>query len=264
MDSNPKPQDGQPGPNTLGKFAVKKAKPSSPRILLYGQGGIGKTTFGSKFPVPLFACFEKGLNSEALSGTDYLELGSWPDFLEFLSEFKKSSYKTLVIDTLDLLVAGIFNSHVCDQFSKNGASGIELSDFAAINYGKGTVVAQQEIKSMLCKLDEINDTGKLVLILAHSQIKNFRNPSGEDYDTYTIKGNDKINDVVKCWCDEVYFANFVVKVNKDGKATGGTVRWLETENSPSWFAKSRFGLESMPFDANALIDIYRDKIGGKK
>jgi hypothetical protein len=256
------PKQEPPKPPTLGKFAVKQSKPSSPRMLVYGQGGIGKTTLGAKFPNPLFVCFEKGLNSDALKGTDYIDsLSSWPEFLELLTEFKDSAYTTIVLDTLDVMVAGLFNDYICSKFQKEGSKGTELIDFAAINYGKGTVVAQQEIKAMLNKLDEINDTGKLILILAHSQTKPFKNPTGEDYDTYTIKGNDKINDVVKCWADEVYFANFVVRVDRDGKATGKT-RWLDCENAPAYFAKSRFGLTGMELDAGNLVATLRSKIKG--
>jgi len=254
----------QPKPTTLGKFAVKQSKPSSPRILVYGPGGIGKTTFGAKFPKPLFVCFEKGLNSEALAGTDYVDnVSTWQDFLELLAAFKTSDYKTIVIDTLDVMIAGIFNEHICSKFQKEGSKGTELIDFAAINYGKGTTVAQQEIKSMLNRLDDINNSNKVVLVLAHSQVKAFKNPTGEDYDTYAIKGNDKINDIVKCWADEVYFANSVIKVNDEGKASGKT-RWLDCENSPAFFAKSRLGLTGMEFSAENVINAYKSKIGGKK
>jgi len=250
---------------TGGGLEVKIAKPSIPRILVYGQGGIGKTTFGAMFPEPLFVCTEKGINSAELAGTAYIEASTWENFLQQLAKFKESKYKTLVIDTLDELVSGIFNKYICGKFGKdNAAQGVELVDFAAINYGKGTVVAQQEIKSMLNKLDELNSAGKIILLLSHSQIKNFKNPTGEDYDTYNIKGNDKLNDIVKCWCDEVYFANFVVNIDKDRKAKGGKTRWLETENNAAWFAKSRFGLQGMEMDAKQVLDIYRKKIMGVK
>lgn len=249
-----------PKPTTLGKFAIKQAKPSSPRILVYGQGGIGKTTLGAKFPKPLFICFEKGLNSDSLAGTDYIDnISSWQEFGEFLTEFKSSDYKTIVLDTLDVMVSGIFNTYLCSKFEKDS----HLGDFATIDYGKGTTVAQQEIKAMLNKLDDINASGKLVLILAHSQIKTFQNPTGKDYDTYMIKGNEKVSDVVKCWADEVYFANFVTQVDKDGKATGKT-RWLDCENSPAAFAKSRFGLTGMKLDADELLNTLRSKIKGGK
>lgn len=253
----PKPQE-PPKPTALGKFAVKKSKPSSPRMLVYGQGGIGKTTLGAKFPNPLFVCFEKGLNSDALVGTSYIdEINSWQEFMQFLDEFKNSEYKTLVIDTLDVLVSGIFNKYLCSKFK----DGEHLGDFATLDYGKGTTVAQQEIKLMLNKLDIINSSNKLILILAHSMTKTFQNPLGKDYDTYMIKGNEKVNDVVKCWADEVYFANFITEVNKDGKATGKT-RWLDCENSPAAFAKSRFGLTGMKLEADSLLDALRSKIKG--
>jgi len=256
----------QAGIKNLGRFFVNKAKPSSPRILIYGQGGVGKTTFAAKFPEPLFLCTERGLNSAELTGMDYIDnIHTWREFMEILDAFSDSKFKTLIIDTLDELISGIFNKHICGMFSQDrAATGVELADFAAINYGKGTVVAQQEIKVMLNKLDSLNSNGKIIILLAHSQVKNFKNPNGEDYDTYAIKGNDKINDVIKCWCDEVYFANFVVSLDKDGKAKGGKTRWLETENSAAWFAKSRFGLQGLEMDATSVLNTYRDKIRGSK
>ena len=91
----------------LGKVDVGK-KQMNHLILLYGVAGVGKTTFASKAPSPLFLPTE--------DGTSHLDVArlerpkEWSDVLGMVTELIKGKhdYKTLVIDTLDGLEPILF------------------------------------------------------------------------------------------------------------------------------------------------------------
>src|SRR3990172_7443806 len=77
------------------------AKP--PRILLYGVEGIGKSTFGSQAPKPIFIQTEDGLDEIAC---DKFPLATtYDDVVAALGELRheKHDYETVVIDSLDWL-----------------------------------------------------------------------------------------------------------------------------------------------------------------
>ena len=57
--------------------------------------------------------------------------------------------------------------------------------------------------------------GTNVVLLAHSWIKPFKNPSGEDFDRYELKINNKAAGLVKEWSEAVLFANWETFVKED-------------------------------------------------
>lgn len=238
---------------------IKKGqKPRAPRIMLIGVEGVGKSTAGAAMPDPIFICGEDGLVGQQFQDTQSFSPSNWEEILKFLDELVQNSngFKSVVIDTLDWVEPMLY-SYVC---TKAGHKNIE--DFG---YGKGYVVAQQEARQLLSRLDKLNAAGMAVLILCHSQIKTVKNPVGDDYDHFEAKVNMKIGGIFKEWCDAVLFAQFDMYTRKDGmrsKAYGGDGRIVQTTHSAAWDAKNRYGLpEVMPLDMGAIMDAIT---GGKK
>ena len=97
------------------------------KVLVYGTEGIGKSTFASKFPEPLFLDLEGGTHYLDVSRTD--NISSWTELLETVAEIVAQHVcKTLVIDTADW--AEMLCAHdVCAKAHKNS-----IEDFG---YGKG-------------------------------------------------------------------------------------------------------------------------------
>jgi hypothetical protein len=90
-----------------------------------------------------------------------------------------------------------------------------------------------------------------VVLVAHSQIKGFKNPEGEDFDRYEMKLHQKAGGLFKEWADAVLFANYETVAMKDGRKrvrgvdTG--VRLVHTERRAAFDAKNRYGLpETLP------------------
>ena len=150
-------------------------------------------------------------------------------------------------------------AHVC----KN-ANHKNIEDFG---YGKGYVVAQQEARQLLARLDRLNAKGMNILILCHSQIKTVKNPVGDDYDHFEAKVNMKIGGIFKEWCDAVLFAQFDMYTRKDGlrsKAVGGDNRIVQTTHSAAWDAKNRYYLpEVMPLDMTVIMEAIMKYIHGE-
>ena len=100
----------------------RMAKP--PRILVYGTEGIGKSTFGSQAPKPIFVQTEDGLDE--LDCDKFPLATNYDDVLTALTELKTQAhdYESIVIDSLDWLERLIWDK-LCAQ---NGVNSIEKVD----------------------------------------------------------------------------------------------------------------------------------------
>ena len=237
------------------KSLIKKG-PSTrpPKIMLIGVEGVGKSTAGANMPNPVFMCSESGLVGPQFNDVPNFTPKSWKEALEFIDALAADpgDFKTLVVDTLDWLEPMLYD-YVVAAAKKPDIKHIE--DFG---YGKGYVLAQNEARQLIARLDKVNAAGMNVLLLSHSQLKTVKNPTGEDYDHFESKINAKVGGIFKEWADAVLFARFEVFTRKDGlkaKAYGGDTRVVETTHSAAWDAKNRFGLpEQMPLDMGSILE----------
>jgi hypothetical protein len=240
----PKPTPA-PSRMTLGNIVTGRvAKPI--RAMLYGVEGIGKSTFAANAPKPIFLGTEDGTSE--LDVARFPEPGTWTEGLDAIQELTTTDhdYKTLAIDTLDWLEPLCWKA-VC---IKGGWSSIEDA-----GYGKGYVAALDEWRIMLARLDRLRQVKKMhVVLLAHSWIKPFKNPEGDDFDRYELKLHAKTGGLLKEWCDVVMFANYETftkkKSEKDrAKGVDAGARVMHSQRRAAWDAKNRYDLpETMPLD----------------
>jgi len=73
-------------------------------MIVYGDSGVGKTTFAAGFPKPLLICPEKGLLSVAGQDLPYIEIEKWDEieevYLYLLKAESRKQYDTIVVDSL--------------------------------------------------------------------------------------------------------------------------------------------------------------------
>lgn len=75
-------------------------------MLVYGQGGVGKSTFASSAPKPIMADCENGAKYFGLRGIkmDVALIERWSDVNDFFMQVKGSDYETVVIDPIGELM----------------------------------------------------------------------------------------------------------------------------------------------------------------
>lgn len=224
---------------------------------IYGVEGIGKSTFASKFPKPLFLDLDKGT---ARLDVDRIEdISTWSDLMKMVQDFaymENNPYETLIIDTADA-AARLCEKHVI-QTRAQGKTSIE-----DIPYGKGYKMLAEEFSTLLIWLEVLIEKGFNVVILAHAMMKTITKPDDDgQYDHWELKlpGNtsNKIGPLVKEWADLLLFADFKTIIVTDGlkkKARGGK-RLMYASHTPFADAKNRFGLpDQMPFDYTEIEKI---------
>jgi hypothetical protein len=241
---NGTPQKPQPPKRSM-LGAVTRGPTQQPfRVLGFGPEGVGKSTFGAGAPAPIFLGTEDGTGQ--LDVARFPEPQSWDEALDAIRELVREPHKygTLVIDTLDWLEPLVWR-HVCARDRK--------ANIEAYGYGKGYVAALDEWRVMLAELERLRRAKQMhVVLLAHSLVKTYKNPEGDDYDRYSLKIHEKAGGLLKEWCDAVLFANYKTHVLKDGaraKGYDGNTRVVHTERRAAWDAKNRFGLPlELPLD----------------
>lgn len=237
---------------TTGKVQAAK------KVVIYGPEGIGKSTFASKFPQPLFVDTEG--STKELDVARLPAPTSW-EMLKAEVDYVKQTRpcKTLIVDTIDWAEAQCL-AHIC---SKSGKASIE-----EFGYGNGWTYEKEEFGRFLNQLTEVVNTGINVVLTAHAVLRKFEQPDElGGYDRWELKLGKKttnyIAPLVKEWADMVLFANYKtisVAVDKDGKkhkGQGGKARIINTTHHACWDAKNRYGLpDEIPMDYAQIAHIF--------
>lgn len=218
---------------------IKGKTPKPPRITLYGPEKIGKTATAAQADRPIFIQTEEGADDV---GVDRFPLAtSLADVQTAISAIDPVAYGTVVIDSLDWLERLIH-----DDVAKTAG----VRDIESIGYGKGYAQAVSYWRDILGALDSLRAQGMAIVLIAHSEIKRYDDPSTEPYDRYQLKLHRSASAIVTEWCDALLFACLETKVtstdagfNKEvrrGISTGRRV--LRTQGAPAWVAGNRYGL----------------------
>jgi hypothetical protein len=241
-------QDAEPAaPPRMTIASIRSGRIDAPiRTLLHGVEGVGKTTFGANAPTPIFLGAEDGTGH--LNVTRFPQPDKWIHVREAIATLTNEphGFETLVIDTLDWAEPLLW-AYICERDGKKN-----VEDYG---YGKGYVAALDEWRVMIADLERLRAAKRMqIVMLAHSWIKPFKNPEGDDFDRYEMKINPKAAGLLKEWSDVVLFANYETFAHKDdrtkrvrGVSTGARVAY--TTRSAAYDAKNRYDLpEQLPLD----------------
>lgn len=247
------PPPAQPPTQNRSRLAsVVRGRIEKPiRVVLYATDGLGKSTFASKSPSPIFIGAEDG--TAQLDVARMPNVASWRDIIESVDELASTThdYKTIVLDTADWAEPMCWQ-HVCDVGKK--------ADIEAFGYGKGYTAALEQWRLLLSKFEHARNTrGMNIIVLAHSWVKGFKNPEeAGDYDRYEMSLNAKAGGLLKQWADCVLFGNYETFTHeKDGRnrafSTGARV--IHTQRRAAFDAKNRYDLpETLPLDWDAFAE----------
>lgn len=231
-----------------------------PRVLLYGVEGIGKSTFGSEAPKPIFIQTEDGLDE---INCDRFPLATkLDDVFTALRTLKteQHDYETVVIDSLDWLERLVWDK-LCEQYS---VASIEKVDGG---YARGYMLALTLWRELLDYLNALRARGMVVILIAHSKVERFEDPESSPYDRYSPRLHKHAGALINEWCDAVLFATRKMRTQSEdagfnrkrtvAHAIGkdGGERIMRAYGSPSCVAKNRYGIaEEMPLSWNAFVD----------
>jgi hypothetical protein len=221
--------------------------------MFYGAEGVGKSTLAAFSPNPIWFDVEDGSGRLDVARYQFTDEDgghvprSFAAINEAIDDLATGShdYQTLVIDTADRLEALMW-SHMLARDSKSGKPLSSIEDYG---YGKGYIMAVDEWRGLAFRLDRLRMSKQMnIVILAHAQIRTFRNPAGEDYDRFQLRLQEKAAGFMREWVDVLGFAVYDEGAGKlpgeKGRSKGFSTgrRLLKLERQAAYDAKSRISV----------------------
>lgn len=232
---------------------IRGKLPGAKKIVIYGPEGIGKSTFASQFPDPLFIDTEG--STKDMDVARFEAPSSWQMLLDEVKYAQQhpECCKTLVVDTADWAEM-LCSESICNKAQMDGIEGF--------GYGKGYVYLAEEFGRLLDLLSDVVEKGIHVVVTAHAMMRKFEQPDEMGaYDRWELKLQKKTAPLLKEWADMLLFANYktysvaVDNKGKKRKAQGGR-RVMYTQHHPCWDAKNRYGLDDeLPFEYASIAHV---------
>jgi hypothetical protein len=207
------------------------------RTMIYGPGGIGKTSLAALCPRTVIADIEGGSvdhDVERVTGIEsFTDLRSWLQTATFDPD------EVLCIDSITKAEEWACADAIANVRTPEGQVAKSIEDYG---YGKGFTYVYERMVGLLSDLDRHYCRGNSIILIAHSIDAAEKNAVGEDYRRRRprLQCSDKANVLAKYveWCDHVLCLELDMSVKK-GKANGGGSRTIYTTDTPARVAKSR-------------------------
>lgn len=231
------------------QHGISKAPPI---LTIYGDGGIGKDTFASLAPSPVFIFTE---NSIGTLDVPRIVATSYEDVMQATAMLisDKHEYKTVVYSTLDWFEPMVWGYLIKQQ--PTDEKGRPATSVESYGYGKGFKYAINYWTDFIELVNRLRiERDMMVIFVAHPTIRKVTPPDSDSYDSYMLKlqDSDKVSakdKIVEC-SDAVLFANWRVALtdeklsfgNSRNRGVGSGERIVYTEQRPAYEAKNRFSL----------------------
>lgn len=222
------------------------------KMALYGEPGVGKSTFACKAPRPFFVCTDgnyEWLEDFGAKEKDHVECATWSEIKKALaSDFE--GYDTVVLD----LAEDAFKFGEYEFCQKN-----KIDHISDIGYGKAYDITRNEFFIEMCKLFS---KPKNVILIMHGVTFVVKDRRGVDHTKYgpSSRMPEKLVDMIEGRVR--YFLRCYMKAEEDGN--GGLVkkRYLSLIPKENEFGIAR-GLDEtkVPHDIPLDFDVFAEVIG---
>jgi len=250
----PKQGNGQKPQTPTRDFAVSKGRVAGPqRVLIYGTGGIGKSSLAGLAPSPVFLDIEGGTNE-----LDVPRIAGIETFAELRSVITGQALEPFGTVILDTATKGeeLATAHTLATVPHE--KGHFVDRLESYGFGKGLAHVYETFMLLLQDFDSLVRKGKNVILIAHDCISDVPNPVGDDFIRYEPhlqspkSGKNSVRNRIVQWADHVLFIGYDV-VSRDGKGKGGGTRTIWTNERPDHIAKVRGRTErgvpdSLPYE----------------
>lgn len=232
------------------------------RIVIYGTGGIGKSTLAAWLPAPLFLDTERG--TKKLNVTrEYV--GEWPTLRGKLAAIEAAppqGVRSVVIDTVSI-AEELAREFVIE--TRRTEKGNMVDSIEGFGWGKGWKFVYEEFNALLADLDRLNAKGMIVCLIAHVVAAVAPHPEGMDFLRWEPalypgdkKGDANIRNRVKNWAEQVVYIGYDVFADATGKAQGSGTRTIYTGELPTHIAKSRNRTLTLSFNIEDPGALWRE------
>lgn len=260
------PPDPPKGDITIGEGLVIGASliATGWRGVLYGVGGIGKSSLACMAPGPVFyidlddtlSDLEGRFAKNGITMPQRIKgVVDWDSLLAAVRApgWSNVSNGTLVIDSWSVLERMAVAWVIENVPHEKGVSYKTIKCIEDYGYSKGGSHVHDACLDLLMALREHSEAGRNVLIVAHSCMSTFPNPAGVEFVRYepriqtvspTSKATWDTRAQVIEWSSHVFFVNYDVEASrtdgeKHGKGKGSGSRTIYPVETPMALAKSR-------------------------
>jgi hypothetical protein len=231
------------------------------RIVLYGPGGIGKTTLacqvaGNSAFVDAdesLAKLKPQLEAAGIKVPVLIPAGDWASLRIALQSSGYDSIQNVILDTWAPIELWCVRNTLQMTPKDGGKAASNIEDYG---FGKGYRHLYDTFLKLVGDLDAHIRAGRNVIIVAHDETNKVPNPAGQDFIRWEPKmqhtPNASIRLRMKEWADHVLFFSYDIDVAEagtdKGKAKGVGYRTLHTAELPHFMAKSRTTSADYPIE----------------
>ena len=234
------------------RFKIDYYEQSSPlKIVVYGIGGVGKSTFASTAPKPIFMNLEDNIrciNVAKVKLTSYQEV---EDFLTDLYNASNNEYRTLVIDSVDVL-ASLLYKHIAKKYN--------INDFTA-GFGKGYAFVNRAFEEFIATINLISNAKKMnVIMICQEAQKSEGDIEIGDHIKKNLALEPRFLKPVTFWANIVLGLATKHTVHKE-KIVGQGERVMYKVDTGTRYAKNSYGLPpELPIDWGVFSEHIKSKI----